>query len=255
LPDDASELIDARTLGSLIAITDDPIQSSIGLGNYLLSPTPELATALRGYGVDPAAVELFRRLFPSDAEAVRRRCQLAAAWALGRLSARPRTMWQPVITAPERYRDEFAHFTSETLVGLIAEANNIVRIFGSFVDAKGMSRLAEAIAFTTLRRITVVAGFREGADRDESRDKLVGIVERLGRLEYLKVFTTDLQGPFAHLKIVIADEDRAYLGSANLTGAALSSNFEVGALVEGSGVRSFARLFDQIAVDASRNAS
>lgn len=245
-PDDG-DLVDARTLGALIVTTVDPGASAVHLGDYLLKPSPENAEVLRALGVDPATVEVFRRLFPSDPDSVRRRCQLAAAWALGRLSVRPRPMWRPVITAPSLFRGEFEHFTSETLVGLITEATSSVRIFGSFVDAKGISRIAEAIAYATLRDVAVVLGFRGGADRDDSRRMLINAVEQLGAANRLAMFSTSAGGPFAHLKLAIADEDRAYLGSANLTDAALSANFEVGALVEGSGVRYLVRLFDQLA--------
>ena len=47
----------------------------------------------------------------------------------------------------------------------------------------------------------------------------------------LTVYTTPPHGALLHMKIVIADDERGIVGSANITGKGLGDNIEVGALV------------------------
>jgi phosphatidylserine/phosphatidylglycerophosphate/cardiolipin synthase-like enzyme len=49
-----------------------------------------------------------------------------------------------------------------------------------------------------------------------------------------------------HLKLLTVDGDAAYIGSANMTFAGMTTNFEVGALVEGSAVVAFETLVDDL---------
>ena len=51
---------------------------------------------------------------------------------------------------------------------------------------------------------------------------------------------------FPHLKLLVVDGVRAYIGSANLTYAALTTNYEVGALVDGDAVHVYERLLDEV---------
>ncbi len=50
---------------------------------------------------------------------------------------------------------------------------------------------------------------------------------------------------FPHLKLLVVDSARAYIGSANLTYAALTTNYEVGALVYGESVRVYEALLHE----------
>jgi phosphatidylserine/phosphatidylglycerophosphate/cardiolipin synthase-like enzyme len=51
---------------------------------------------------------------------------------------------------------------------------------------------------------------------------------------------------FPHLKLLTADGAAAYIGSANMTFAGMTTNFEVGALVEGAAVVAYETLFDEL---------
>jgi phosphatidylserine/phosphatidylglycerophosphate/cardiolipin synthase-like enzyme len=51
---------------------------------------------------------------------------------------------------------------------------------------------------------------------------------------------------FPHLKLLIVDGVRAYIGSANITYAGLTKNYEVGALVDGTAVEVYELLLDEV---------
>jgi phosphatidylserine/phosphatidylglycerophosphate/cardiolipin synthase-like enzyme len=76
-----------------------------------------------------------------------------------------------------------------------------------------------------------------------------------GNVGRLSVRFLDSPDAFPHLKLVIADERRAYIGSANLTFAALAGNVEVGALVEGKDIALLVSLFDTLLPEVSEPSS
>ena len=51
---------------------------------------------------------------------------------------------------------------------------------------------------------------------------------------------------FPHLKLLTADGAYAYIGSANMTFAGMTTNFEVGALVEGDAVLAYEALVNEL---------
>lgn len=53
-----------------------------------------------------------------------------------------------------------------------------------------------------------------------------------------------------HSKVLVADADRAYVGSANFTTYGFAQNLEVGVIVEGSQVERLARVFDTVVSSA-----
>ena len=57
---------------------------------------------------------------------------------------------------------------------------------------------------------------------------------------------TGRQAVATHAKVVIADEELCYIGSANLTRTSLSSNFELGVILRGEFVSDVADVFDQV---------
>lgn len=57
---------------------------------------------------------------------------------------------------------------------------------------------------------------------------------------------TGRQAYATHAKVVIADRDLCYLGSANLTDTSLSNNFELGVLIRGEPVKIAVDVFDSV---------
>jgi len=55
-----------------------------------------------------------------------------------------------------------------------------------------------------------------------------------------------------HAKVIVADDQRAYLGSANMTQASLWVSMELGAFLKGSSVKTLASILDSILVIAPR---
>ena len=52
--------------------------------------------------------------------------------------------------------------------------------------------------------------------------------------------------PFPHLKLIAADRTRAYIGSANPSWPALTSNAEIGAVIDGQPVGVLEQWFDTL---------
>jgi len=79
-----------------------------------------------------------------------------------------------------------------------------------------------------------------------------GIRERLERLRSRPgIRVVDFEaagGGLLHAKVIVADRERAVIGSANLTWGGLVRNHEVGVLIEGSEVWEIARLVDRLAI-------
>jgi phosphatidylserine/phosphatidylglycerophosphate/cardiolipin synthase-like enzyme len=71
-------------------------------------------------------------------------------------------------------------------------------------------------------------------------------VEESGAPDQFRAVAIESDRPFPHLKLIAADGNRAYIGSANLTWPALTSNAEVGALVDGASVHVLERWFDDL---------
>jgi phosphatidylserine/phosphatidylglycerophosphate/cardiolipin synthase-like enzyme len=234
------------TLGSLLLRTPDPLNASELLHAYLMSPTADLRDSLERAGVSCRLVDDFRPILPTDIETLSRLCELGAAWAVGRHSVPPRGSWQPVVTGPDLDPLTFQRLTAETLIGLVVAADQRIRLFTPFVDARGVEPLAFALAAATKRGVEVEIGYRAEADRTHAIERLMDTMRISGDLDRCTVVPFSGDSAFPHLKLLVVDGVRAYIGSANLTYAALTTNYEVGALVEGDAVEVYERLLDEV---------
>src|SRR5262249_1470593 len=131
-------------------------------------------------------------------------------------------------------------------IGLIAKARNHLRLFSAYVDGHGLRALEPALAGATSRgvRVDLVTVRRlERGDADEVLETLLASggdgarlrVHRLAGIEW-----------FPHRKLLTLDGTAAYIGSANMTLAGMTTNFEVGALVEGPAVVAYESLVDEL---------
>jgi phosphatidylserine/phosphatidylglycerophosphate/cardiolipin synthase-like enzyme len=148
---------------------------------------------------------------------------------------------QLVITAPEPYGAALAYrmrcrMTLGVLTQLLAQAKKYVVIAAPFMQAGyGLSRgaLADALRAALQRgvNIDVVSTGRslQTLDMDSLRKDVRGNL----RLFQPKANITDEYRLGSHAKFCIADGERAYVGSANLTGPGLSEHLEMGLLVQG----------------------
>lgn len=130
--------------------------------------------------------------------------------------------------------------TYDALQSLFRSARRTVKIFSPYVDASfpALLRLARC-------PVRIVTTAREGR-----RLKGRPLLERCAAshrltVRYVTEVHRDAQIFQLHAKMVLADGERAYLGSANLTDTSLNHNLEIGILLQGPGtVRSLERVFD-----------
>ena len=236
----------ARTAGALLVAAPDPTAAIDPLCAYLETPTPAGAQALEAVGIAPKTARDFQVLLPRDGAAVRRACELGAAWAIGRSSVRTSATWAPVVTGRELDRVTFERRTAETLVALIIGAKSTIRLFTPFLDPGGIAAIAHALAAATARGVSVQFAYRAAADRAGAARALEHETVQFGDPTRLLVVGLADGETFPHLKLLVTDSRQAYIGSANLTYAALTDNVEVGALVEGEAVYIYERLLDAL---------
>ena len=151
---------------------------------------------------------------------------------------------------PLRNRAPDALGTAEVFRRLLEEAKTSIKIFSPYVDP----------AFTALAErarapIQVVTTLRE------SRMKASPVLERFATthplsVRYLHERRESAQMFQLHAKMLLADGERAYVGSANLTDTSLHYNFEVGLLVEDRAiVAALERMFDYVFSFSARPAA
>jgi phosphatidylserine/phosphatidylglycerophosphate/cardiolipin synthase-like enzyme len=233
-------------IGALLARASDLDTATRAMETYLLDPTEANRTALAATGVDTDDARDFRQLVANDASTVQPVCELARAWALGRSSQTPAPSWQPVVTSGEVDATGIDRMTAETMIGLIVGAHNRLRIFSPFLDPRGLDVLAISLAAATRRGVQATVGYARTGNRGEAIEQLEQRVRDSGDPQNLTTAPIESNRPFPHRKLIAADGERAYIGSANLTWPALTSNAEIGALVDGEPVRVLERWFDAL---------
>jgi phosphatidylserine/phosphatidylglycerophosphate/cardiolipin synthase-like enzyme len=233
-------------IGALLARAADLDTATRAMGTYVLDPTEANRAALAATGVDTDDARDFRHLVAEDANTVQRVCELARAWALGRTSPTPAPSWQPVVTSGEVDATGIDRMTAETMIGLIVGARSRLRIFSPFLDARGLDVLAVSLVAATRRGVLATVGYARTGNRGEAIEQLEQRVADSGDPRKLTTVPIESDRPFPHLKLIAADGSRAYIGSANLTWPALTSNAEIGALVDGEPVRVLERWFDAV---------
>lgn len=136
--------------------------------------------------------------------------------------------------------------TAETLIGLVVGSRRTVRLFSAFVDRGGLDVLAVSLSAATRRGVRVGVGYAHAGDKADAMQPFTERLRSSGDPDNFRVFGIGGGRPFPHVKLLAVDGARAYLGSANLTWPALTSNVEFGALVSGSHVATLERCFDAL---------
>lgn len=146
-----------------------------------------------------------------------------------------------VLTLPEVYRAELAYrakarTTHGVLVQLIAEARQ------SLVLASPYLRAGALLEDTNLKT-ALLGALERGVQVDlvSTQQSLQGLNLRtlqapgLGRLQLFQPIANQEAGDVlgSHAKFYIADGERVYLGSANLTYLGLNQHLELGVLLQG----------------------
>lgn len=233
--------------GALLLAAHDPVDAADVVVTYVRTPDPGTRGVLERAGISARSVDDFRGLFPTDPTALAASASRGAYWALGhRARLERRDRWFPVTSGTDLDRDEFDRRTGETLIGLITRAREHLRLFSAYVDAAGLRALAPALAGATARGVGVDLVTVRRLERDDAPEILRTLVDADGDRTQLHVHRLEGMPWFPHLKLLTADSAAAYIGSANMTFAGMTTNFEVGALVEGAAVVAYETLVDDL---------
>jgi phosphatidylserine/phosphatidylglycerophosphate/cardiolipin synthase-like enzyme len=233
-------------IGALLTRARNLDEATNAISAYAHDPSETNRLALASTGVNTDHARDFLPLLPNDPAELTQVCELARAWAIGRSSATTAPGWQPVVTSGEVDAEGIDRMTAETMIGLIVGARDRLRIFSPFLDARGLDVLAVALAAATRRGVQASVGYARRGNRDNAIEQLEERVRGNGTVARLQTVAIEGDRPFPHLKLIAADGERAYIGSANLTWPALTSNAEIGALVDGEPVRVLERWFDAL---------
>ena len=230
---------DSELFGGVLYTATDVVAAAGVLAELLKKPTTDRAIAIQA-GLDPTLVDSLQVLELSNPAAIDHACALGAAWISGRRSIPTGHTWEAVASLPVRLPllDSLHRTTAETLIGLANKAELRLRLAAPYMDEQGVGYLTDSIVAATLRQVAIelirpVQGKRAHA----SIASLHHSIRKKGDPTRFTLLDTIEGGPFPHLKVMTVDGVAAYVGSANLTAAALEGrNLELGVLVHGKQV-------------------
>ncbi|MFZ3334222.1 MAG: phospholipase D-like domain-containing protein [Candidatus Acidiferrales bacterium] len=142
--------------------------------------------------------------------------------------------------------------TKDSLVELSSQAERRLAIISPFLDSEGLQWIAQLFETTArkhLERLLIIRG------RDQAETALLAAQRSHFVSLGVKVFgysiahEPGLRKPTVetfHAKIVLADDDKAYIGSANMTRWSRDFSLECGVILRGPSVRPVATLVDAI---------
>ena len=142
--------------------------------------------------------------------------------------------------------------TDESLADLIAGAARTVVVMTPFLDLRG-GAILKALLERSHEDVQITLILRN-LDRPERKDYPVGFPPMLEWLRRRRVSVCDYsleQFPGApietfHAKVLIVDGVRAYIGSANMTGASFESSMELGVILSGEAARQLSRFVEVV---------
>jgi phosphatidylserine/phosphatidylglycerophosphate/cardiolipin synthase-like enzyme len=138
------------------------------------------------------------------------------------------------------------------MVEMIASASDSVTVVNPFFTSEGLGLLLEAFVASTMRGISLEIITRDVlfGDGSNTRDmkRLLSEIEDGGNpsnIELVEIDTSMFPEASLHAKVIVADRNAAYVGSANLTGQSLQNAIEMGLYLEGPPVDEITAYFDQ----------
>ena len=230
-----------KLLGTLLMGHEDPEAAARTLA-ALLADSSRTDEEVARAGFDPLVVRALASILPRDPGAIELACATGVSWARGRRSAGEADHWELVASWNEEglLPAGVRRTTGEVLSALVASGRESVYVVSPFVDRAGLEHLVDAIGLASRRGAIVhlLLGNTEGA---RLAGWLRARMRRNGDPYRLRVSVPAADRPWLHLKVAVVDASRAYLGSANLTAAAMTGrNVELGVLLSGPSVRTLA---------------
>lgn len=245
-PDEDLESL-AAVAGAIFASVSHPF-AAISVVESRLRGEDVSDEDLASLGVPPALIEEYGTMVAAEGMDLRLLLSCGAAWAAG-LRAQPPTSiesWRPVVSGANLQAPEFPNRTGETLVQLIMKAVSQVRFAPAYFDCGAARYLAPSVAGATRRGVDVQVLIVDKLEREDASLELGVVVGERGSRSRLSVKRGVASDWFAHMKVLTVDSRAAYVGSANSTIAGLTTNFELGTLVEGPGVAVIDSFLDRV---------
>jgi phosphatidylserine/phosphatidylglycerophosphate/cardiolipin synthase-like enzyme len=131
-------------------------------------------------------------------------------------------------------------------LGKILEATrNSIVIFSPYWRVDGVRSLLsnanrDNYAGVNIRVFTQTACFMKADDRDALKFFIAKMRESGAIVQAFSPRTIGGLTPFLHAKLIVADSNKAYVGSANFTSSGLDHGIEVGVVLEGEVASAFA---------------
>jgi phosphatidylserine/phosphatidylglycerophosphate/cardiolipin synthase-like enzyme len=217
-----------------------------------LSPQDlDWAVPLLGEGGDILIWEALREAGVLDSEG-RIRPDALAAWLGDLAGERPGEITRLVWTLPEVHPSfpEHGNTYLQAVLETVDGARKELVMTSPFIHERGIHEIFGALIRVLKRgvRLTVLTHAADDLSSPQSvaLETIRREAERIqGRLIVYSVSTAD-RG-LLHAKLVIADGERMILGSANLTGPGLTSNFEAGVVLGREEARMALRMIQELA--------
>lgn len=139
------------------------------------------------------------------------------------------TLPGPSLTVPGVADDGYARAVRE----VVDSSQASLTIVSPYLEAGGVGLLEDAVIEALHRGVQVTLVTHEAEDLASMASVALRnlLAEARNRTGKLAVYTAPADGVLLHLKVVVADQRRGVLGSANLTGKGLAGNLEAGTLV------------------------
>lgn len=160
--------------------------------------------------------------------------------------------WDLVATVPAtlaRSVRPVVRRTAAVLLELFEQTRRYVIMTAPFIDTSGIRFFADAAADAGQRGVTVHI-----LTTESSAGLAEPLVRRWADMDgtlVLSVLRTPDSVMGSHAKVVVSDDRRAYIGSANITSGGLSRHLELGVEVDGPRVADLARLLRAVAAEAT----
>jgi phosphatidylserine/phosphatidylglycerophosphate/cardiolipin synthase-like enzyme len=119
-------------------------------------------------------------------------------------------------------------------------------IVNPFFDHRGQRKLLPYLVSAAKRGVRIrIVSRTQSLDVSDQLQSFISPLLRVGANVETKTFGVGSDYGL-HAKFIIIDGERAYLGSANLTGRSLSKNVETGVLMKGKGAWILQSFFDHL---------
>ena len=161
-----------------------------------------------------------------------------------------------VITYPNDNKFERVHglkLLYPSLKRMIKQSKQNIDIINPFFDAEGTEKVLIELISAAQRGVKINIVTREYSTSKNLTQCINRIIQCFKEKEltslisirnyYVKTGSTFYS---IHSKIIIVDNNKCYIGSANLTSSSMSSNLELGVILENNDVKTVKRIFNNL---------